>query len=215
MQLHEQYRPRSLDEIAGQTKAVSTLRRLIGAGIGGDAFWLSGPTGTGKTTLAKIIAAEIADDFFVAEYIGRKMTLSLLDQIKQDSRLSAWGKGGRAVIVNEAHGLGAPAIEELLDLLEDIPKRFVWLFTTTKAGEERLFEHQIDAHPLLSRCIPIPLTSQGLAKPGAAYVKRVAEAAGLDGQPIERYVRLVGDCRGNLRQALQQVRAGAMMEKTQ
>ena len=51
--LYEQYRPRTLDEVVGQPKAVAVVRRLIDNGAGGRAVWISGPSGSGKTTLAK------------------------------------------------------------------------------------------------------------------------------------------------------------------
>ena len=66
--LYEQHRPKKLSAVLGQPKAVSTIQRLIERGIGGRALWISGASGTGKTTLARIVAGNIADDFYTTEY---------------------------------------------------------------------------------------------------------------------------------------------------
>ncbi len=211
MQLHEKYRPRSLDELAGQAQAVKQLRCLADGPMGGESYWLSGPSGTGKTTIARIIAGMVADDSWITELDATELTATRLRDVEQFMRCYGGGKGGRAFIVNEAHGLRSDAIRKLLTMLEPLPDHVCWIFTTTKDGQDALFADEIDAHPLLSRCVVIPLTSQGLATPGAEYVQRVARAEGLDGQPIAKYVRLVHDCHGNLRQALQRVKAGAMI----
>jgi hypothetical protein len=42
------------------------------------------------------------------------------------------------------------------------------------------------------------------------YVQRVAQAEGLDGQPLEAYVQLALQCRGNLRMMLSKVQRGEM-----
>ncbi len=62
MKLFEQHRPKTLDAVLGQGKAVKTIERLLERGIGGRALWISGASGTGKTTLARIIADHIADE---------------------------------------------------------------------------------------------------------------------------------------------------------
>ena len=67
MQLHEQYRPRCLDEVVGQDRAIARIQRLAARGLAGRAYWLSGQSGTGKTTLARLIAAEIADETAIEE----------------------------------------------------------------------------------------------------------------------------------------------------
>ncbi|MEX2025710.1 MAG: hypothetical protein WEH44_00390, partial [Pirellulaceae bacterium] len=77
-------------------------------------------------------------------------------------------------------------------------------------GQESLFEDQIDAHPLLSRCLTLPLASRDLARPFARLAKEIAEREGLDGQPLERYIKLVNEHRANLRAVLQAVEAGVM-----
>jgi DNA polymerase III gamma/tau subunit len=61
--LADKWRPRSWVEVVGQDKVVATFRRIISRGeIGGRAYWFSGKSGTGKTTCAHLVAAEVADE---------------------------------------------------------------------------------------------------------------------------------------------------------
>src|SRR5262245_17092896 len=55
--LAEQYRPRAWADVVGQDRAVNRIQGLVKRGLGGRAFWLSGQSGTGKTTIARLIAA--------------------------------------------------------------------------------------------------------------------------------------------------------------
>ncbi len=59
MRLSEQYRPNEWGKVVGQSKALETIERLRKRGLGGRAFFMAGPTGTGKTTIARLIAAEV------------------------------------------------------------------------------------------------------------------------------------------------------------
>ena len=68
MQLHEKYRPRTWADVVGQAKAVRVLTALRDrSGFAGRSFWISGQSGTGKTTVARLIAAEVADDWMTDE----------------------------------------------------------------------------------------------------------------------------------------------------
>lgn len=210
--LAETQRPTSLAEFVGNPKAVAAAGRLMAAGIGGTAIWISGPSGTGKTTLALILAHSIASPMSVETVTGRELTPARIRALADASRYYGMGERcGRAIIVNEAHGLGRAAIETLLDILEDIPAHVVWICTTTRDGQERLFDDQDDAGPLLSRCTPLSLSSQGLSKLFAAKAREVAQARGLDGQPESAYLRLVQECKNNLRAVYARIDAGAML----
>jgi DNA polymerase-3 subunit gamma/tau len=212
MQLYEKHRPKKLSEVIGQEKAVKTVTRFIHTGAGGRCFWISGISGSGKTTLARIIASSIADDLYVQEFdCADQLSVSALDKIESDISYRAFGKGGKAIIINEAHGLRKNAIRRLLGLLERIPEYVCIVFTTTRQRQEKLFEDQIDANPLLSRCIKIELTNQGLARAFSEHCRRIAADENLNGKPIESYIKLAQKCKNNCRMMLQEIESGYML----
>ncbi|NQU20173.1 MAG: hypothetical protein HQ567_02745, partial [Candidatus Nealsonbacteria bacterium] len=65
--LYEQYRPREWSEVVGQDKIIAKIARLRKRGLAGRAYWLSGQSGTGKSTTARILAAEIASEWCIEE----------------------------------------------------------------------------------------------------------------------------------------------------
>ena len=134
--LYRKYRPKTLDDIVGQDKAVEIIRKLEPRGLGGRLYWLQGKSGRGKTTLARIIATKVCgDQGNITETTGRQLTRSMLDSFTDQYRY--YGKPfkgmgtGYTLIVNEAHGLSKPLIEVFLNLLETIPPYVVIIFTTT------------------------------------------------------------------------------------
>lgn len=213
MTLSEKYRPSTFDDVLGQDKAVKKIQVLLARNWGGRSWWISGASGTGKTTIAQIIAAQGADGLYIREYDSAdQLSISEVDQIEKDMHYYAPGKGGRAYIVNEAHGLRKAVIRRLLGLLERLPGHVCIVFTTTKQGESKLFEDQIDANPLLSRCAKIELTNQGLAKVFAEHCRQIATREDLNGKPMQSYVRLAQNCKNNCRQMLMTIESGDMLE---
>ncbi len=211
--LFEKYRPSTFDEVLGQDKAVKKTKLLLSRSWGGRAWWISGASGTGKTTLARIIAAQGANEFYIQEFDSAdQLSVSEIDKIERDMHYYPLCKGGKAYIINEAHGLRKAIIRRLLGLLERIPDHICIIFTTTKQGESKLFDDQIDANPLLSRCAKIELTNQGLAKVFAEHCRQIATKENLNGKQLQSYIKLAQNCKNNCRQMFMTIESGEMLE---
>lgn len=207
MTLSEKYRPTSLNNVVGQGKAVKVIQRLTdNDDLGGRAYWFAGQSGTGKTTIARIMANGFCRDWDIIETVGRDLCPNRLKEISYNWMFI----GGHALIVNEAHGLNKPMIELFLNVLEDLPANVIVIFTTTNDGQD-LFEEQMDSSPFASRCLSIQFASRGLCKPFAQKAYEIATKEGLNGKPLEDYVKLMKQCRNNLRTAYSKIEAGAML----
>lgn len=214
--LHEQYRPTSFADVVGQPKAVRHVQAVIARGWGGRGWWITGASGTGKSTLAQIIAKHGADDFNIEELDAGALTPAKLRDIELEMRCRAIGTlTGRAYLVNESHGLRKDTIRLLLVLLERLPPHVVWIFTTTRDGQDRLFETDDcgDAAPLLSRCTEIVLENDDAAQVAfARRARQIAVTEGIDGVPESVYVLAARKARGNMRSLLQRIESGAFRD---
>lgn len=212
VQLYEQYRPSCWGDVVGQPQAIYKIQTLKRRGLEGRAYWISGKSGTGKTTIARLIADEVADRFSIYERDATGYTPAAVEDDARRVRCrSLCAPHGQAMIINEAHGLAKNTIRSLLTTLEaeEIPEHVVWVFTTTCDGQQSLFDGQIDAHPLLSRCQLLNL-QHNVHDAFAHRAKEIAEAEGLGGAALTDFRLLAKRTNGNMRAMLQAVESGDM-----
>lgn len=209
--LHEQYRPSTFSQVIGQDKALHRFHTVAKRGIGGRAYYLTGKSGVGKTTIGRLIAREIADPCCILESNAQDWTVADVRGLETAMHFYGMGaKTGRAWILNEAHKMKSSVVTRLLTTLEELPDHVAIIFTTTVDGQS-LFEDDMDAHPFLSRCVRLPLAQRGFNTAAAAHVHQIATKEGLNGRELTHYVRLANECAGNLRDMLQAVENGEMM----
>lgn len=182
--------------------------------LGGRAFWISGPSGIGKTSIAYLIAGDVCDEgnFLVMDAGG--MTPKDIEELQSRLRMRCIGeKTGRAVLINEAHGMRQDTIRKLLDVLESIPAHVTWVFTTTDSGNKKLFK-DIDACPLLSRCIKFDLKTEDYAEEMILRAMAIAEQEGLGGATKEEFVELATKSKFNFRDVLTEIEKGVMCRES-
>jgi DNA polymerase III gamma/tau subunit len=208
--LHVKYEPKTWRDVVGQDEVIETLERLRDSGgLAGRAYWLAGPSGTGKSTIAKLIAKEVATEWFIEEIDACGWTPAAVQELERSMHLATWDGGGRAYIVNEAHGIRRHTMRQLMVTLDRLPPHVAFIFTTTNSGEEVFLEDSDDASPLISRCLRLTLRTN-LERKFASHAQKIAALEDLDAAPLSAYVALLRHLRCNLRAALQYIEAGGM-----
>ena len=202
-------RPRTLEEVVGQREALrpgSPLRRLVEGG-GGAAGPLSailwGPPGTGKTTLAHLVA-HAADRTFVelsAVTAGVKDVRAVMDQAVRERSLH-----GRQTVLflDEIHRFTKAQQDALLPGVEN--RTVILVAATTENPSFSIIA------PLLSRSVLVTLTSlddddvRGVVARALTDERGLAGAHTLGEEATEHVVRMAG---GDARRALTTLEAAA------
>ncbi len=152
--LYRKYRPQDFDEVVGQEAIVRTLKNAISSGQVRQAYLFAGPRGTGKTSLARILAKGLncvqgstptpdkTCNPCVTIANGTSLDVIEMDAASQRGiddireireRVVLQPAEGRykVYILDEAHQLTDAAWNALLKLIEEPPPHLVFVFCTT------------------------------------------------------------------------------------
>ena len=183
-------RPKTFDEVVGQSTVTRTLKNAIAAGRIGHAFLLSGARGVGKTSTARILAkalncsagenptpdpcGECPSCLEIAA--GRSLDVQEIDgathngveqvrELRESARYNPARDRYKIWIIDEVHMLSTGAFNALLKTLEEPPPRVKFIFATTEY-------HKIP-DTILSRCQQYDLRMIP-AKDLLAHLRKVA-----------------------------------------
>lgn len=136
--LHTKYRPGSWGEIVGQADLVKSLQRVLKEGRA-HSFLFVGPSGVGKTTIARIAAKDVGCDLRSIHEIDAA-TFAGIDSMRQvtaelQTKSLVGDSPNRAIILDECHALSKAAWQSLLKSIEEPPKHVYWFLCTTEAGK--------------------------------------------------------------------------------
>lgn len=213
--LARKYRPHSFAELVGQEAVKATLQGALEGDRVGHAYLFAGPRGTGKTTVARILAKALncekgpgpepcnacpacksADRGSYADLIeidgasnnGVENVRTLRDQAAYAPLEGRY----KIYLIDEVHMLSKPAFNALLKTLEEPPPHVKFLFATTEP-------HRV-IDTVLSRCQVLKLTPL----PEELIAARLTEVFGSEGVVAEEGVarELARRARGGMRDAL-------------
>ncbi len=192
--LYRTYRPSKWSEVVGQDHIVSALKDAVEGKRISHAYLFSGSRGTGKTTVARILAKSLgtADEDVYEIDAASNRGIDDIRELREHVSASPFVSTYKVYIIDEVHMLSKDAWNALLKTLEEPPKHVIFILATT----------ELDKVPetIVSRCQIFTFR-----KPAREVVrKQVASIAKKEGYELDSgaadLIALLGD--GSFRDAL-------------
>jgi DNA polymerase III gamma/tau subunit len=150
-ELYKRHRPQKLSEVIGQPHAIAQLRKSLQTNKVDHSILFNGPTGTGKTTLMRIMrrALKCSKNDYVEINTADFRGIDTIRDLRRNLSLAPLGGACRVIAIDECHSLSRDAQNAILKLLEDTPAHVYFMLGTT--DPQKLLA------ALLGRCTEVKL----------------------------------------------------------
>ena len=132
--LYRKYRPESFEEVIGQDHIVKAISGSLEQGKVAHAYLLCGPRGTGKTTIARIIAKELGtsqNDIYEMDAASNR-GIDDVREIRENVRTLPFDSKYKIYILDEVHMFTKDAWNALLKTIEEPPEHVIFILATTE-----------------------------------------------------------------------------------
>ena len=132
--LYRKYRPATFDDVIGQEQVVNVLKGSLEAGRISHAYLFTGSRGTGKTSIARILARAVGTtDVDLYEIDGASNRgIDEIREIRDAVRILPFESKYKVYIIDEVHMLTKDAFNALLKTLEEPPVHVIFILATTE-----------------------------------------------------------------------------------
>jgi DNA polymerase-3 subunit gamma/tau len=135
--LYRKYRPQKFKDVIGQDQIVKVLENSIEAGNIAHAYLFAGSRGTGKTSIARILAREIGtseNDLYEIDAASNR-GIDDIREIRDGVSTLPFESKYKVYIIDEVHMLTKEAFNALLKTLEEPPAHAVFILATTETDK--------------------------------------------------------------------------------
>lgn len=135
--LYRKYRPQKFSEVLGQDHIVLMLRNAVEQNKTSHAYLFAGPRGTGKTSVARILSAEIgsSDNDIVEIDAASSRGIDEIRALREAAQVLPLESLRKVYIIDEVHMLTKEAFNALLKTLEEPPAHVVFILATTELNK--------------------------------------------------------------------------------
>lgn len=133
MESFKRFRPKKLETVVGQSAAIASLQKMISRDAIPHALLLSGASGCGKTTIARILkdTLDCGDQDWTEINCADFKGIDMVRDIRRTSGMTPLAGPVRVWIIDEAHKLTGDAQNAFLKILEDTPSHVYFMLCTT------------------------------------------------------------------------------------